>query len=261
MNSRFSTLPHAAMYVSLCILTLQAVLAVLVWKHKLHRNYPAFAVYAYISLVKGLAMFWIAGACSGETYRQAYYISSAVLSILIGLCTAEIYLKIFGPRIALPPETFRNIAVLILAIMTTSIVASSLMGSLKGDFAARFLWTAEQGIFAASCAAIVAMMAYSRRLEISWPKRVAGMAQAFVLQLAVNMTAAVVIGRATYAVSIAAAFVGQFANLAALLWWIQCFWEREPVEADLTPKMLETVLDFHRQTVEADTTLDQSYQE
>jgi hypothetical protein len=250
-SSRFSTLPHAAMCLSWAILLLQAFLATMVRKHRLERHYPAFSLYLYVSAVRSAVMFWIASYSSATVYLRAYYISAAIFSVLVAACAAEIYMKVFGPRMALPVWAFRNVFTLLPAAMVSSVIVAALFGSLKGPLAARVMWTMQQAIFAAAWAVLVAMRAYSKRLRIGWPTRVAGIAQGFVLMLSVNMVAAVVIGRAGRTAAITAAFVGQSANIAALAWWVWRFWEKEPEPVQATPEQVQTMLEWLKPTLEA----------
>jgi uncharacterized membrane protein YiaA len=248
-SSRFGTLPLAAMYYSLATLLLQLSLAYIVREHRIERYYPAFSFFSYVVLVKSAVMFAIARFGTNALYQRAYYLSSTIFCALIALCVAEIYLKTFGPKIALPAWAFRNGAILLPATVASAIIAAALLGSLKGDVVAKAFWTMQQATFAASWAALVSMLFYSRRLGIIWPMRVAAIASGFVLMMSANIVSSVVIGRSGYTAAIAAAFVAQSANIFTFAWWVWRFWEKEPDPIQAMREEVDQMVEYQKKAL------------
>jgi len=165
-----------------------------------------------------------------------------ISDVLTALVAFEIYRKVFGPAMALPPATPRRITVnLLLVVSSWAILGSLLRATVTGTYT-RIAVTGQQMLYGALAGTFGILVFYAYRMRITWRPRVAAIMRGFAVILVVNLAMAVLKGRTQGQLARAADDAGQIAYLLSYLYWAWCFLRKEqPVPTTAPPELVSAL--------------------
>lgn len=157
---------------------LQSLIAAVMIKRNLRRDYPMFFNYTVFQIVSHVLMytFW---KLSYSAYYYGYWTTSA-LGILLGfLVIREIFLEAFRPYEALRElgEMLFSWSLLVLVLVALVSAFSQTSNENGRIFAA--LYTAERSVRILQCGVVLFMFIFSRYLGVSWKHQLFGIALGF----------------------------------------------------------------------------------
>lgn len=154
---------------------LQAVLAAILFRRKLHRAFPVFFAY----LVAEIAIFVVLFPLQGGSYKLFFYTywATAGVGVLLGFKVIhEVFLDVFRPY-----HTLRDLGTVLfkwaglVMLMVAGVVAASSSGSNQEPLATGIL-TLQRSVRVVQVGLILFLLVFSRYLGISWKQRSFGIA-------------------------------------------------------------------------------------
>ena len=168
---------------------LQLVLAIIMVKRNLRRDYPMFFNYTVFQIVSHVLMFglWISGSYS--LYYYGYWTTSA-LGILLGFVVIrEIFLEAFRPYEALRELGEMLFSWSLLVLVLIALVSAFSQSSPQDGRIFTALYTGERSIRILQCGVVLFMFVFSRYLGVSAKHQLFGIALGFGTFAAVEMMA------------------------------------------------------------------------
>jgi hypothetical protein len=154
---------------------LQAVLAAILFRRKLHRAYPVFFAY----LVAEIAIFIVLFPLRGASYSLFFYTywATAGIAVLLGFKVIhEVFLDAFRPF-----HTLRDLGTVLfkwaglVMLMVAGVVAASSSGGNQEPLQAGIL-TLQRSVRVVQVGLILFLLVFSRYLGISWKQKSFGIA-------------------------------------------------------------------------------------
>ena len=99
--------------------------------------------------------------------------------------------------------------------------------------------------------ALLVLLIYSKHLGMEWKPRPKQIVVGLAIYLSVNSVVLFLINHVSRELATYLDRMGQIAFLISLIWWTFTLRRREPTPEPVTQEMIETILAFHRETVEA----------
>lgn len=210
------------------IVGLQSLIAILAVADDARFELPAFTRYVVYSSLSDLSLL-IFGYVTHDAVRFGYLrsLSSIVDVVLTILAAREIWLEVFGPNRALPPKTAARYIAALAGIYPTCVWLAQMCRARNGSEFASAMWWVELIAMSISASTMLTLVAYSRRLHITWRPRLQRIATGFLVLLSANAFAALAAGRLLPMLT--AQRFGQVAAIAALGIWFRALWIKEPL--------------------------------
>jgi len=216
------------------IVALQATIALKAIFSDIHLELPSFTRYVvYSSLSDAFLLIFAYLTRNPVTFGYLRSLSSIIDVVLTVLAARELWRKVFGPSRALPPKTVVRYIAALGAIYPTCFWIGQLCRARNGSEFASSMWTMELILMSVSASTMLTLVAYSRRLHITWRPQLRRIAAGFVVLLSANAFAALAAGRLLPMLT--AQRFGQIASIAALGVWGWALWTKEtlPEKASL----------------------------
>lgn len=234
------------------IAVLHGLLAVLLRRSSYEDRYPRFVLNVYFAALSNVVLILLVALSHPRAYVWETEAACVVGFFLTGLCAAEVYSYVYGPRIALPRGTPRTVALLLTVSLSLTVALGVLLHATKGSHIAQIIVTAEFMVNAAAAVTFWLMVVHSRRLGIVlWRPQIVYITSGFLMQLTPGLITIFLRGNANPRVGYLAGRIGQILYLASLVWWNWCFWEKEPEPTETTDGEVEAVLAGHRNNMDA----------
>jgi len=227
----------------------QIVVAVVVLRPSFRRCYPAFTSFACFAAARSVILMML----PAKFYFLGYTIGSTATSLLIGAMLFELYTRVCGPHFSLPSWVPRTMASWLVLAVGASVAATCGFYSVRLlEKRAALLAATQGGMLLALCLALAILVAYSKYLQMEWHMRPRQIVVGLCLYLFANAVALLLIGQVPAKFMRAVIDRGsQVAILISLIWWTFTLWRREPAPETVTQEMMDTILAFHRETMEA----------
>ena len=230
---------------------LQAILAAVMFRRKLHRVFPVFFAY----LVAEIAIFVVLFPLRGGSYKLFFYTywATSALAVVLGFKVIhEIFLDVFRPY-----HTLRDLGTILfrwaglVMVMVAGVVAASSTGANEEPLAAGIL-TLQRSVRVVQVGLVLFLLVFSRYMGISWKQKSFGLALGLGTYAGVELLVVALSGAVTTEQSQAFSAIVNMAayNLANLI-WIGYALAPDPVRLAIpnnpqTRRWEETLSDLHR---------------
>lgn len=220
--------PSLDWYLWIVIVGLQLAIGFRVILSDIQIDLPAFTGYALYSSATSTALL-LFGYITRDGVRYGYLNSIASIGSVIFtvLAAMELWREVFGPKRALPPKTAARYIAALAGIYPTCLWIAQMCRARNGSEFASSMWTIELIATSVSASTMLTLVAYSRRLHITWRPRLQRIATGFLVLLSANAFAALAAGRLLPMLT--AQRFGQVAAIAALGIWFRALWIKEPL--------------------------------
>lgn len=244
------TLRHTSEIVACFWLTTafwQIVVALVAIRPSIRRTYPAFTSFASFAGVSTPVLMVL----PPERYFVGYAVVAVATVFLIGAVLFELYVRVCGPHLSLPawvPKTMASWLLVAIGASTVATYGLYNVGSLPKR--AALLTAGQGGMLMALFLALTVLVTYSTYLRMKWKTRPKQIVIGLAIYLSVNT---LVLFLENHVPREFIAFLdraSQITVLVSLIWWTFALRRREPAPEPVTQEMMDTILAFHRETVE-----------
>jgi uncharacterized membrane protein YidH (DUF202 family) len=140
---------------------------------------------------------------------------------------------------------------LTLAVSASIVAAIGLYSVRVLEKRAAVLAATQGGMLMALSLALVILLAYSKYLNMEWQMRPRQIATGLCIYLFANTAVLLALSRVPVALMRPLDRSSQLASILSLVWWTFTLRRREPAPEPVTQEIIDTILAFHRETVEA----------
>src|SRR5258708_696292 len=238
LTSLFSSLHHnlgLSRYdtaVWLLIIGAQLSLAVILIIRKARHesnSYPSFELFSYFVAVQNVVWLIIGAGFGLKVYIATYYSLSYIATALMALVIPEIYLKVIGPRIAVPTGTLRKFLISVAVAFPLCVAANAFWRSKSMWAYLNILSTVDRIMMSVICLTLWFLIVHAKTLRVSWSKTIAGITAGFVLFLTVDVVTSFIVGRTRGQAALIARMIEQCSYLGALAIWNSHMLLKDPV--------------------------------
>ena len=226
----------------------QIVVALIVVRAEFRRRYPAFSAFScFVAITTPILM-----VLSGSQYLLAYTVVAAASCVLLWAVLFELYTRVCGPLFSLPswvPRTMATWLALAIGVSIAATFALYTVNSLPKRVAV--VVAVQGGMLMALFLALAILLIYSRYLGMEWKMRPRQIVAGLAIYLSIKTVVLFLINHVPREFTAFLDRTGQIAFLISLIWWTFTLRRREPAPEPVTQEMFETILAFHRETMEA----------
>jgi hypothetical protein len=241
-------IPQVAAYLWLVTAFWQAVVAFVVLRSSFRNAYPAFSSFACFAAITTPILMVL----PGSLYFLAYTVVSAATCVLLWAVLFELYSRVCGPHFSLPSWVPRTIASwLALAISASTATTIGLYAVRSMPKRAAVLAAVQGGNLMALFLALAVLLIYSRYLGMEWKMHPKQIVIGLAIYLSVNTVVLFLFNHVPRELTTFLDRTGQIAFVFSLIWWTFTLRRREPAPEPITKEMIETILAFHKETMEA----------
>jgi len=226
----------------------QIVVALVVLRPSFRRCCPAFTSFACFAAARSLILMIL----PAKFYFLGYTIGSTATSLLIGAMLFEVYTRVCGPHFSLPSWVPRTMASWLVLAVGASVAATCGFYSVRLlEKRAAALAATQGGMLLALSLALVILVSYSKYLHMEWQMRQRHIVGGLFLYLFSNAVVLLLFSHVPVEFMRFVDRGSQVAILVSLIWWTFTLWRHEPAPEKVTQEMMDTILAFHRETMEA----------
>ena len=226
----------------------QIVVALVVVRSEFRRGYPAFSSFTCFAAITTPILMVI----PGSLYFLSYNLVSAATCVLLWAVLFELYTRVCGPHFSLPSWVPRTMASWLALAISASAAATAVLYAVRSLPKRLALLAAIQGgMLMALFLALTILVAYSKHLSMEWKMRPRQIVVGLAIYLSVNAVVLFLLNHVSRAATIFLDRTGQIAFVISLIWWTFTLRRREPAPEPVTQEMIDTILAFHQETVEA----------
>jgi len=242
-------LPTLDAYLWLTTAIWQVVVAlIVVFRPSFRRAYPAFSSFACFAAIRSVTLMLL----PAKLYFVGYAIGSTATSFLICATLFELYTRVCGPHFSLPSWVPRTMASWLLLATTASIAAALGLYSVRLlEKRAAILAATQGGMLLALSLALLILLAYSKYLKMEWQMKPRQIATGLCIYLFANTLVLLLLSHVPVVLMRPLDRSSQVASVVALIWWTFTLRRREPAPEPVTQEIIDTILAFHQETVEA----------
>jgi hypothetical protein len=224
--------------------TLAALFGVLIGR-KRWKQFPFFTALVGFEAFSAVALY--AALKHAQIYSWLYWVAQIVEFVLQLAVVVEIARQVFKPfgRWAAGARSFwiGACGVSLVAALGLTFVASPHAPTYS------WAWVIKGNLFAVmlTCMISIAVLVTARQYGLAWRNHVIGLAQGWTLWAFIAFaveTCQSYFGYSSFYTEVG--YIGELANLAAVIYWIFIFWQEEPSRA-MSPEMLEILVERQRQ--------------
>jgi hypothetical protein len=221
---------------------LQTAVAVVLYRRKLHKDFPAFFAYLVVQVVAFSIQFPIYLMKNGPAYFDVFWVGAALNVVLAFKIIHEIFVDVFRPYPALKDfgtALFKWASIVMILVSVVMIF----VGSRDRDPLPGSILVVQRGVDMVQCGLVLFLLAFCKSLKISWGRLSFGTALGFgVMSSAELFTSAVYTG--TFLHEVLANLINMGAsNLGVLLWLCYALWNRkETIVPVLVPQRWDEAL-------------------
>lgn len=205
---------------------LQTAVAVVLYRRKLHKKFPAFFAYLVVQIVAFSLQFPIYLTTNGPAYFDVFWAGAAVNVVLAFKIIHEIFVDVFRPYPALKDFGTALFKWAGIVMVLVSVVMIFLNPRDRDPLPGSIL-VVKRGVDLVQCGLVLFLLAFCKSLKISWGRLSFGTALGFgIISAAELFTSAVYTG--TFVHEALANLIDMGAcNLAVLLWLSYALWSRK----------------------------------
>jgi len=242
-------LPALDAYLWLTTAAWQIVVAgIVVFRPSFRRTYAAFSSFVCFAAVRSAALMLL----PAKSYFWGYAIGSTATSLLIGAALFELYARVCGPHFSLPSWVPRTMASWLALAITVSIAAASGLYNVRVlEKRAAVLAATQGGMLLALALALLILLAYSKYLNMEWQMRPRQIVTGLCIYLFANALVLLTLSHVPVALMRPLDRSSRVATIFSLVWWTFTLKKREPAPEPVTQEIIDTILAFHQETVEA----------
>jgi hypothetical protein len=241
-------LPQVTLYLWLATAFWQVVVALVAVRAGFRLHYPAFSSFAcFAALTTPILML-----LPVSLYFLAYTIVTAASCVLLWAVLFELYTRVCGPHFSLPSWVPRTIASWLALAISASVAAT--FGLYRVHWVPKriaALFAVQGGMTMALFLALVVLLIYSKHLGMEWKMRPRQIVVGLAIYLSVNTVVLLLLNHVSRGLVTSLDRTGQIAFIFSLVWWTFTLRRREPTPEPVTQEIIDTILAFHRETVEA----------
>jgi len=165
---------------------LQAVIAVIAFQRKLHRDFPVFFTYTLVQIALFVVEFPVYTWCSTSVYFYTFWIGAAVNVVLAFKIIHEIFLDIFRPYHALRDlgTALFKWAALIMVLVSVVVIA---VNPGWDDPLQQTIQVVQRCVRVVQCGMVLFLLAFCKNLGVSWKRQSFGIALGFGLFAGVEL--------------------------------------------------------------------------
>jgi hypothetical protein len=224
------------------------VAAIVIFRPSFRRAYPAFSSFACFAAIRTATLMLL----PAKSYFLGYAIGSTATSLLIGATLFELYTRVCGPHFSLPSWVPRTMASWLALAVTASLAAALALYSVRLlEKRAAVLAATQGGMLLALSLALLVLLVYSKYLKMEWQMRPRHIATGLCIYLFANAAVLLMLSHVPVALMRPLDRSSQVASIFSLIWWTFTLRRREPAPEPVTQEIIDTILAFHRETVEA----------
>lgn len=239
---------QVAAYLWLATAFWQVVVALVVCRAEFRRRYPAFSAFACFAAITTPILMVL----SGSQYFLAYTLVSAATCVLLWAVLFELYTRVCGPHFSLPSWLPRTMAAWLAFAISVSAAATAILYAVRSLPKRLALLAAIQGgMLMALFLGLTILVAYSKHLGMEWKMRPRQIVAGLGVYLSVNTVVLFLLNHVSRGLTTFLDRIGQIAFIFSLIWWTFTLRRREPAPEPVTQEIMDTILAFHRETVEA----------
>src|SRR5260370_28455996 len=165
---------------------LQSGIAVIVFRRKLHKDFPVFFIYTLTQIALFAIEFPVSKWCSSDVYFYTFWIAAAVNVILAFKIIHEIFLDIFRPYAALRDLGTALFKWAALIMVLVSVVVISITPGWDDPFS-RTIEIVQRCVRVIQCGMVLFLLAFCKNLAVSWKRLSFGIALGFGLFAGVEL--------------------------------------------------------------------------
>jgi hypothetical protein len=239
---------QVAAYLWLATAFWQIVVALVVVRAQFRHVYPAFSSFACFVAIKTPILMFL----PVSLYILTYTLASVATCLLLWAVLFELYTRVCGPHFSLPSWVPRTLASWLALAISASAAATGVLYAVRSLPKRLALLAAIQGgMLMALFLALAILLIYSRYLGMEWKTRPKQIVVGLAIYLSVNTVVLFMLNHASRGLTKFLDRTGQIAFLVSLIWWTFTLRRREPAPEPITEEMFETILAFHKETMEA----------
>src|ERR1043166_3989979 len=239
---------QVAAYLWLATAFWQIVVALVVVRAQFRHVYPAFSSFACFVAIKTPILMFL----PVSLYILTYTLASVATCLLLWAVLFELYTRVCGPHFSLPSWVPRTMASWLALAVTASMAAALALYSVRLlEKRAAILAATQGGMLLALSLALLILLAYSKYLKMEWQMRPRQIAAGLCIYLFANALVLLLLSHVPVALMRPLDRSSQVANVVALIWWTFTLRRREPAPEPVTQEIIDTILVFHQETVEA----------
>lgn len=226
----------------------QVLVALVALRSTLRRAYPAFSSFACFVAIKTPILMVL----PMPLYFLAYTIGTAATCVLLWAVLFELYTRVCGPHFSLPswvPRTMASWLALAIGASIAATFALYTVNSLPRRVAV--VVAVQGGMTMALFLGLIVLLIYSKHLGMEWKMRPKQIVFGLAIYLSINAVVLFLINHVPREFTVFIDRTGQIAFLISLIWWTFTLRRREPAPEPVTKEMIETILAFHKETMEA----------
>jgi hypothetical protein len=159
--------------------TLQAALAAVMLRRKLHRTFPIFFAYVVFQIVAFALTFPLRAERFYEVFFYSYWATTAVSVVLGFKVIHEVFMDVFRPY-----HTLRDLGSVLfkwaglVMLMVAAVMAASVRGGGDDPLVSGIL-TLQRSVRVVQCGLVLFLLVFSRYLGINWRQKSFGIALGF----------------------------------------------------------------------------------
>jgi len=165
---------------------LQAAIAVIVYRRKLHKEFPIFFTYALVQIALFAVQYPVSLWASRSAYFYTFWAGAALNVVLSFKIIHEIFLDIFRPYHALRDlgTALFKWAALIMVLVSVVVIAVS---PCWDDPLPETIHVVQRCVRVVQCGLVLFLLAFCRNLVVSWKRQSFGIAMGFGLFAGVEL--------------------------------------------------------------------------
>jgi hypothetical protein len=164
----------------------QAMIAVVVFRRKLHREFPVFLTYALVQIAFFVVQYPVYRWCSSSAYFYTFWVGAAINVVLAFKIIHEIFLDIFRPYHALRDLGTALFKWAALIMVLVSVVVISLSPGVDDPLSGT-IEVIQRCIRVVQCGLVLFLLAFCKNLGVSWKRQSFGIALGFGLFAGVEL--------------------------------------------------------------------------
>lgn len=226
----------------------QIVVALVVVRAEFRHPYPAFSSFACFAAITSPILMVL----PVSLYFLAYTLVSAATCVLLWAVLFELYTRVCGPHFSLPSWVPRTMASWLAFAVSVSIAATVALYAVRSlPKRVAIVVAVQGGMLMALFLALVVLLVYSRHLGMEWKTRPKQIVVGLAIYLSVNAVVLFLLNHVSREATVFLDRTGQIAFVISLIWWTFTLRRREPAPEPVTQEIIDTILAFHQETVEA----------
>ena len=217
--------PHVQLALWILQPALQAVVAVVMFRRRLHKDFPIFFAYVLSQIVIFAIEFPINQWAGYGTYFYTYWIAAAISLVFDFKIIHEIFVDIFRPYHALKDLGTALFKWAALVMLLVSVVLISTNPGWEDPLAQTIL-VVQRCVRVIQCGMVLFLLAFCKHLGVSWRRQSFGIALGFGLFGGMDLIASALYSGAHFAGAVLDIAKMTAYNASLLLWLLYTFLNR-----------------------------------